>query len=55
MPLINLYPTIGVHSKGEIISINFGQNPFLYNIKREMVLNEASLKDAEASSKAISA
>ena len=55
MPLINLYPTVGVHSKGEIVSINFGQKPFLYNIKMEMVLNEASLKDAEGSSKAISA
>ena len=45
MPAISLYPTVGVHSKGETVLINLGENPFIYNIKMEMVLHEAYCKD----------
>ena len=45
MPVINLYPTIGLHSKNEIVEVNLGQQPFIYNIKMEMILNEAHEKD----------
>ena len=45
MPDINLYPTIGLHSEGEKVEVNLGQNPFMYNIKLEMILNEAHEKD----------
>ena len=36
LPEINLYPTIGLHSKNETVMVNLGQNPFVYNIKMEM-------------------
>ena len=45
MPAIKLYPTIGMHSKNESVNVNLGQNPFMYNIKMEMILNEAHAKD----------
>ena len=45
MPVINLYPTIGLHSKGESVEVNLGQNPFMYNIKMEMVLHDAVCED----------
>ncbi|GAX77404.1 hypothetical protein CEUSTIGMA_g4850.t1 [Chlamydomonas eustigma] len=28
-----LFPTVGLHSKGELISVNFGQQPFKYDIE----------------------
>jgi len=50
MPVIDLYPTIGVHSNGETVIINLGQDPFMYNIKMEMVLNEAISEDVRMKS-----
>lgn len=47
MPVISLYPTIGLHSKNEIVRVNLGQHPFIYNVKLEMILNEAHSKDLE--------
>jgi len=45
MHTTNLYPTVGVGSKNEAIEVNFGQRPFVYNIKMEMILDEANVKD----------
>jgi len=45
MPAINLYPTVGLHSKNERVEVNLGQTPFMYNIKLEMILNEAHARD----------
>ena len=44
-PVMNLYPTIGLHSKNESVEVNLGQKPFVYNIKMEMLLNDALQKD----------
>ncbi len=32
-----LYPTIGLHSPGEHVSVNFGQKPFLFDIQKYVV------------------
>ena len=50
MPVIDLYPTIGVHSNGETVMINLGQDPFMYNIKMEMALDEAISEDVRMKS-----
>jgi hypothetical protein len=31
------YPTVGLHSNGEIVRANFGQDPFKFNIE-EMIM-----------------
>jgi hypothetical protein len=33
---LNLYPTIGLNSHGEIVEANFGQSPFVYKIEDDM-------------------
>ncbi|XP_057378371.1 ran-binding protein 10-like isoform X1 [Daphnia carinata] len=33
---LNLYPTIGLNSLGEIVEANFGESPFVYNIEDDM-------------------
>ena len=45
MPLSDLYPTVGVGSKNESLEVNFGQNPFMYNITMEQVLHESHVND----------
>lgn len=45
IPLTPLYPTVGCGSENEKLEVNFGQTPFIYNIKMEMILNESLLKD----------
>ena len=50
MPTISLYPTIGLHSKNEQVVVNFGQKPFKYNIKIEMILNDAHQLDVSTNS-----
>ena len=45
LPVIKYYPTIGVHSTNECVEVNLGQKPFLYNIKMEMILDNAHKKD----------
>ena len=40
-----LYPTVGLHSADEEVEVNFGQEPFLYNIKLEIILSQAHQKD----------
>jgi hypothetical protein len=40
------YPTVGLHSNGEIVRANFGQNPFKFNIE-EMIINERERKKNE--------
>ena len=45
IPLNPLFPTVGVGSKNEKVEVNFGQSPFVYDIKLEMILNESLLKD----------
>lgn len=32
----NLYPTVGLQTPGEVVDTNFGQDPFVFDIK-EMV------------------
>jgi hypothetical protein len=31
-----LYPFVGLNAPGEIIEVNFGQKPFLYDIQKEI-------------------
>ena len=45
MPMTNLYPTVGHGSNNEAMEVNFGQSPFLYNIKMEMLLHDSHTKD----------
>ena len=45
IPISTFYPTVGIGSDNELIEVNFGQTPFIYNIKMEMVLNESHAKD----------
>jgi len=45
LPVIEYYPTIGVHSKDECVEVNLGQKPFLYNIAMEKILYNAHQKD----------
>jgi hypothetical protein len=33
------YPTIGLHSNGEIVRANFGQNPFKFNIEEMIIVS----------------
>ncbi|KAK4004804.1 ran-binding protein 9 isoform X3 [Daphnia magna] len=35
-PVLALYPTVGLQSKGEVVEANFGQSRFLYNIKNDI-------------------
>ena len=48
IPLKPLFPTVGIGSQNGKLEVNFGQNPFVYNIKLEMILNEALDKDLDA-------
>ena len=48
IPVVNLYPTVGLQSNNEMVRVNLGQHPFLYNVKLEMILNEAHYKDLES-------
>ena len=34
-----MYPIVGLNSPGEIVEVNFGQKPFLYNIKGDIEEN----------------
>ena len=45
IPLKPLFPTVGIGSQNGKLEVNFGQSPFVYNIKLEMILNESLLKD----------
>ena len=45
IPLKPLFPTVGIGSQNGKLEVNFGQSPFVYNIKLEIVLNESLLKD----------
>lgn len=35
-PVLALYPTVGLQSKGEVVEANFGQLRFLYNIENDI-------------------
>ncbi|GFR51846.1 hypothetical protein Agub_g14313 [Astrephomene gubernaculifera] len=35
-PAAGLYPTIGLHSTGETVEVNFGQKPFMYDIAADV-------------------
>ena len=38
-----LYPTIGLHSPGEHVSVNFGQKPFLFDIQKYISKRESEM------------
>ncbi|KAI9561190.1 hypothetical protein GHT06_012146 [Daphnia sinensis] len=35
-PVLALYPTVGLQTKGEVVEANFGQSRFLYNIEKDI-------------------
>ena len=41
----DLYPTVGVGSRNESLVVNFGQDPFVYNITMEQVLHASHFND----------
>ena len=45
MPITNFYPTVGLGSRDEAMQVNFGQQPFLYNITMERILHDSHTKD----------
>jgi len=51
MPTSDLYPTVGVGSRSESLEVNFGQNPFVYNIAMEQVLHESHVNDLKCGAK----
>jgi hypothetical protein len=36
------YPTVGLHSNGEIVRANFGQNPFKFNIEEMIIVSTST-------------
>jgi len=46
MPIsLDLYPTVGVGSRNDSVEVNFGQFPFMYDIKMEQLLHSAHSLD----------
>ena len=45
VPITGLIPTVGLGSEDEELEVNFGQNPFTYDIKLEMILSDSHSKD----------
>ncbi|GIL69885.1 hypothetical protein Vretifemale_659 [Volvox reticuliferus] len=41
-----LYPTIGLHSKGEIVQVNFGQKPFVFDLEGMLAEEKAAQRAA---------
>ena len=41
MPMTGMYPTVGVGSIDESLEVNFGQEPFVYNITVDQILHAA--------------
>ena len=47
----NLYPTVGVGSDNDSVEVNFGQFPFMYDIKMEQLLHSAHSLDLKMARK----
>ncbi|GLC55921.1 hypothetical protein PLESTB_001044600 [Pleodorina starrii] len=41
-----LYPTIGLHSKGEMVQVNFGQKPFVFDLEGMLAEEKAAQRAA---------
>ncbi|EFJ44175.1 hypothetical protein VOLCADRAFT_106503 [Volvox carteri f. nagariensis] len=50
-----LYPTIGLHSTGEMVQVNFGQKPFMFDVEGMLAEERAAERAAVESAAAVAA